>query len=140
MAGNNVPHRYNFFAAESSEPIDASGPLERLPERLAPVALREAIHVQLETLQAIDRTERLMNTATNLGEESKQQLSRDKVIIEIINNTFESNESVLQRVMRDVHWFRVQLLKDKLFVCLFVIVFILSVAAIVVAVVYKRRG
>ncbi|RNF00245.1 hypothetical protein TraAM80_07705 [Trypanosoma rangeli] len=140
MEGNRVPHRYNFFAAESSEPIDASAPLGKLPERLAPVALRETIYVQLETLQAIDRTERLMNTATNLGEESKQQLSQDKVIIETIDNILESNESVLQRVIRDVHWFRVQLQKDKLFVCLSVIVVILSVAAIVVAVVYKQRG
>ncbi|RNE97408.1 uncharacterized protein Tco025E_09469 [Trypanosoma conorhini] len=139
-ACRRVPHRYNFFAAESNEPVDVRGPFEELPEQLTPAALREAIDVQLETLQAIDRTERAMNAAANLGEESKQQLGRDKAIVEVIDSTLERNESVLHRVRRDMHWFRVHLQKDKLFVGLFAIVVLLSAAAIVVSIVYKRRG
>ncbi|PBJ73485.1 hypothetical protein TcG_06765 [Trypanosoma cruzi] len=137
--GRREPPTYRFFYADSPEPADARGPFRESQRQLTSAALREAVEVQLETLEAIDRTEQIMNTAEDIGREARQQLAQDKEIIEVIDTALETNEPVLHRVRRDLRWFRVQLQKDRLFICLFGIVAVLSVAAVIVVVAFKRR-
>ncbi|KAH9593180.1 hypothetical protein LSM04_007490 [Trypanosoma melophagium] len=133
------PTLYKLSSNKLSEPVEENEPFEARVHPLTSMALREVIDVQGETIRAIQRAERAMNTAENLGEESKQQLAQGRVIIEVIDTTLERNESMLRRAKRDINWLRVQLQKDKIFLCLFVVAAMLSVAAIIVAVVYKNR-
>ncbi|ORC91545.1 uncharacterized protein TM35_000051410 [Trypanosoma theileri] len=133
------PQLYKGSSTKLSEPVGEKEPFADATQQLTSMTLREVIDVQEETIRAIDRAERAMNTAENLGGKTKEQLAQDTVIIEVIDTTLAENESMLRRAKRDINWFRVQLQKDKLFLCLFVVAATLSVAAIIVGVVYKRR-
>jgi hypothetical protein len=120
--------RWFSFRKKRQEPIEDTMPVATTQEML-----RQAMEVQQDTYATIRRTERLVEESEQMGLDAaaKLQVSREKV--HQIDATVSAMEPMTQRAKKELRVVANQLVKDKCFMTLMILVVALLITIIVVS-------
>lgn len=100
-------------------------------------ALTAAMDVNKETLTALTHMERVMNETEAIGQESITTIRRGQENVEVMDSTLVEMEPLLKRAKRDLVVFFRRMMRDRIIVCLTIVVVGMIVAVIAVS---KLKG
>lgn len=130
---------FGFFKRKKEEQEMTDAPVEYTDDNLptANAVLDEVIQVKKETIDAVQRTERIIYETEAIGQESLQAISKNREQIKAVDDALVQMEPVTNRARRDVGIFARRLFRDKCFLCLFTLVLLAAVGVILAVTVFK---
>ena len=94
--------------------------------------------IQADALQSIARSERLVASAEDTGNETLQQLQKQSETIREVDEQLNTLGAQLDRAKKDVSWFARQIAGDKCFTMIFILV-VFAIAGVVFWKLYDGR-
>lgn len=102
--------------------------------------LNAAVRVKDDTLQSLQRSERLAATTEDVGRETLHQLQLQTEKLYKIDEELDNLQGELDRASRDVKWFARQMVGDKCFLSIFGFLIIAFLVLVFYSIYSKRKG